>query len=112
MPFMGLGLMVWRYMAQTATSSTSSFKQLPISVRTDGVGTKRVGRDLRERSSTPLWMLLAQSELVFVSVPGAVSKVSHFGWICTGCCADFAWTCRHEDARPTTNIRLPGWRSS
>ena len=97
---------------QTATSSTSPFRQLPISVQTGGVGTRRVGRDLQERPSTRLWMLLAQSELVFVSVPGVVSKVSRFGWISTGCCADFAWMCRHEDAGPTTNLCLPGWRTS
>ena len=90
----------------------NQFLQTTSNQRTDRWGGAEEGRTRFAREVVDaVWMLSAQSELVFVSVPGAVSMVSLFGWICTGCCADFVWMCRHEDAGPTTNIRLPGYGS-
>ena len=90
-------------MPQTGISLTNFFGPHPTYARTDGGEMRRAGRDLRGRSSTLSWMPLAQSELVFVLVPGALSKVRSFGVTCTLSmlilygCADM----KMSDPRPT-----------
>ena len=67
--------MGWRYTMQTVTFWINSFKQCPTNARIDGVGMRKDGRDSPGRSLMLLWTLSAKTELVFVSVPGAPTKV-------------------------------------